>query len=1069
MSTFTDLQLPSRLSSSPFERAPLALANLARFDAEATARSLLAPDTLSPKEKRTIADELGVGQGNSVYDFVIRSITNPVVLAGAILAIKYPIPTAKNLFQFSKKLVGLNKTVGPVMRTVGSIDEVFPGTPIPEAYKKLLRTVEEFRRTKADRMGVLLTKAEGKGFKFTRENEILLSAKLDGLDDTAIKGITPFKKINLGPAGEELYTGLRKEIKSLWQEVHGTMEKRYALVSRQLAKLPKKEAEKLRARLRSASDPAEVRAAMKAKLTQRRASAQGAVTRGVTNQMQAANFLDAGDENVFKLASGLKEQTKYFPHQVALTSKDFEEATKSLLTAGGGTRRALAERNLLAATLVSTGGSSLPKAGGMIPAIEDLALVKNHLKPGGFAQVLRQAEHIKETGHLAREYSLRFMPVMSSYLHASARAVGWTLTTDNKGVPLGEVLRRSTVELAKADPVRATMMKDSYIPLALGRTTFKQAMAASKWAQMKMNLLEGLDSKEWGKFVPASMKNWFKTTLSQDRGVFSLNNVSGRSVGYLYLSTLGLSPVSATYNLMQTILTTVPTIGPKHTMTGLKKVFEKVPEYFRARVRGVGHEGALAKSFPEFASEGLVAAPLTEETLSKTLNQAWEVSLSTGIQSNLGKKVDRVKGAMMAMFTGSESIVRLTAFEGALAKATAEGMALPEATTFARRVTEATQFLGGPANVPAVMREWNPLLRQLGSFPARMVGYLMGLGTMAGSGAQVGGLGRNFGTLGRTLLTSGLAYEGGQALLDRDLSHGLLFGAIPRPNPQGPFGVVPFVPPALAIGGSIASDVFTGEFNQTRFALPLMVPGGVGLSKMAGLFSPGLANAIGRGYADFDTPTEDGRIPMYTGRGAYRGNFSPMQVYMESLGLVGGAPYAQKEQELEGYLLQQRDRIRSYRRDFLDSIADNNMKRALEIRTEYEQTYPGLGSLTVKAQDLRAVHLRRFIPRVERMLDTLPVDAREQFGQLVAMTLAEETEGIMGVDPMLLQQRDTSILQREPWRHQRPGGVLEDLYMQQIRRKQIPHPATGPFGGGSQGGGSFGPLGFTSFTRPGGR
>lgn len=1083
-----DFDVPGRISSSPFERPRLAAGRALALDPGGFVRALFAPESLTPAQRVTLADKMGVQGAGSLHKTLLNTITNPAVLWGAVMAFKYPIPLAGQMFKYAPWLGGKLRKVGPLMRRISGIDGLYKGTPIPELYKKILNETDLFKRTFNERIGLAVDRYQRTtGQVLSRRTEILLSAKLDGLDDVAFRGsATLFKPItNLGKPFDRMVGEIRGVTDDLWSRVFGTVNDRarllaaseQGLTASQLARMDKLKA--LSRKLpkgveRELMTEATARATGKLTGPQKEAlrelgrisgkrtlttleveqlqviaKRQGDIKRQIFSQLRSVG-MDPKDFTAPKLA-------KFYPHRVPKDVRQFSQETIDLLAQTGELEKS--QQILGAATRVGT-KHALPRQQRMIADPADLKEVRDLLiNP----ETVQEFTALVDRGVLP--YSLKFFPTMSAYTHSLARADAWTLQG------LGGKLTGALTELMKPGPVgsasgpstaihannvvRGRMMLDSYIPTALGKMTFKQMMANAKWTQSKLNFLESLQK---GRIATAmdkaglgDAKNFLVNALAQDRGLFSLKNVSGRTASFLYLSTLGLNPVSAGYNMLQTALTTVPTIGPRATFEGAKRVFNKVPRYFGARQSGMGHEQALAKVFPEFFEQGLVANPLIDEALLKNLNRSWEVTLS--VPTEVGRRVDKVKDAMMLMFQTTENLNRLVAFEGGIAKAGFDGLKGPAVGEFARRVVETTQFLGGPANVPAFLRDSNPLIRQFGTFPFRTLEFLLGPGTELGSAAQTGALGRNFGTLGRAMLTSGLAFEAGQQFLDTDLSHGLIWGALPAPHPNAPFAPAPFVPPALSIAGGIGLDILKGETTNIRRSIPLLIPGGLGLSRVASMFAPSVSEFIGREFADYDNPTEDGRIPVFTNKGQLKGYRTPMQMWAQTL-LVGGDPGQRKEKDLQRFLVSQRDRIRAMRRKFLDALSRNDIATAQGIREQYDVLYPGMGGLRVKETDARAVQLRQMVPRLERFLETLPKETRSQFGQIVAAALAEEAETLLGVDPALLSSVPTSRA-RDAHRNPPPRNIMEELAQRQadlgLSRRQAPQSFIPGAAGGNPG------------------
>lgn len=1002
-----------------FDRPSMSLRNLVRGDPEAALRALVAPSTLPPSQHRSLADDIGVGQGSRLYDAILRTATNPLAIAGIILATRFPIPLASEMFRYHERLV---RTAGPILRRVGSVDDLYRGTAIPDLFKSVLRNVETFRQEYAERIGAAILEAERNGLKFDRRMEVLLAARLDGLDRGS-KSL--FRNpIREGPVFERLVTDVRKTMDDLYEKV--------------LGKLPANE-----------------------KLSR-------AARRKILGQLQAQFIV--GD------AGGIAPRlNNYYPHQVARDLRQFERQTERLLEMSGLQSRVYGEQAIRAAADVTT-RHALTRHQRMIPDPADLALVRDYLKPGALEKLEKMASKSRrglpagESGVLPR-YSLRFLETMSSYIHGMARAWGWTVAEGRlvrkpwrtlrgeylyRWEGLGDRLVNAVNRYAREVSVpRAAMMRDVYIPVALGRLTFRQAMKAAEWTEYKIGLADKLETGAFGKWLGrtaegAKIRDWLISGLRQDRGLFSLHNIGGRLAGYLYLGALGFNPVSAGKNLLQTILTTVPTIGLTATLKGLSRVIDLAPKYFRARANGLSHIQALERAFPHFVKEGLAGAMVSDEAISRTLASAWSTSLATPTTpAPVREAGTRIKSAMMALFSTTEHVNRLVAFEGSIVKAMREGLDLNQAREFARRVVETTQFVGGPAGTPAFAVEWSPLMQQFIRFPARTLGFLSGPGLSLGSGSKaipghvpvVGGM--NPGTLGRTMLASTVAYEAGRSLFDVDLSSGLMFGALPSPNPQAPFSPAPFVPPALSIVGAVAQDLITGKFDQTKYVLPLLVPGGLMLSRSSTVVWPEAARALGRDFADYSNPTPDGRIPLYTSNGSLRGYATPLQLW----GMALGVPVHTLEQErqLESYWLAQRDRIRGYRREYLNALVSGDAVRADEIQREFESLYPGQGGITYTPADLRAVYLRTAIPRLERLLATAPAHMRPHFARMITAALAGEAHNLLGVDPALLEA-PVSMLDRDMWRDTPPQNAPE------VMARRVELTAQGvPAGGSSHG------------------
>jgi hypothetical protein len=682
----------------------------------------------------------------------------------------------------------------------------------------------------------------------------------------------------------------------------------------------------------------------------------------------------------------------------------------------------------------------------MIADPRDLRVIKDLLPDPG--EITRLESRLAGASP-PRVYSMKFLPSYESYVHSLGRAFGWTVR--GRGRLIQQAAEKLEASAASGLPqfahnkVRAAMLRDSYVPLAMGRATYPQTLAAASFGEMKYGLAQKLGGLK--KFLGKDMTDWLQKGLTDDRGILNFRNIQGRIAGNFYVGALGGNVVSSSYNLMQTLLTTVPLIGLKATMTGLSRTLKKAPQVFRDLNKGISKEEALARAFPEFGAEGIAGSPLTKEALGEAFSKAWETS-AVRRQGKAGLVVDRIKEALMGLFQSTEVLVRLTAFEGTLAKGLSEGLTVAQAAPIASRATLITQFLSGPSAVPSALKNFGPLLRQFGTFPLRYADYIFGTAMEIGSGAQktAGFMGlmreKNLGTIGRAMLTSGLAYEGAREFLGQDISRGLMWGALPIPQKDSPFAPLPFVPPIVGLLGAAASDLLAGEFDKLQYQLPILVPGGVAASRWTTMLAPGAAEFLGRERAGYELKTADGRIPIFSASGSLRGYVTPMELYMDGLGFPPGGPQSlQREQELEAYLIAQRDRIRTIRRDFLYALfVENDGRKATTINEDYKALYPGFGGIQIRKQDIRAVQMRYQVARLEKALETLPADMRPLFGEIVQAVLLQEAENLLGVDPMLLTAPETAtIAQRDIYRRPSQNDTIAEIMQVQIdRRHRLP-------------------------------
>jgi hypothetical protein len=615
-------------------------------------------------------------------------------------------------------------------------------------------------------------------------------------------------------------------------------------------------------------------------------------------------------------------------------------------------------------------------------------------------------------------YSLKLLPVMSSYAHTSASMYGWTIREG--GPKLMTELETLKAVGASGRPgsvyakMRGEMLENTYIPMALGRGTYKGALKSQAWDQNMYQLAAWINTPKVRGVLGPKLSDTFAKQLSATHGAFSYISLSQRAAGWFYLSTLGANPASALKNLLQLVLTTGPVLGPRTTVAGINQAMKKSHKYFALRLgpRKLSHDDAIRQAWPAYGKSGIAAAPITDEALNNAFQNAHNIAaLPTGKLADTSRKI---QAAMMSMFTASESAVRLSTWEASIIHAGRSKMPVEAAHKFAARMVEETQFLTGPQNTPYWLVDKNPLVRQLAQFPLRMLEFATHTAFNLGvtdidptTGKTRNILGKNPGTFARMVAGSVVAMELGRAL-GVDPSDALLGGALPtfQEGRQGAFGGFPVVPPAFQLAGNVGAGVMTGDFTEAMRATPLLVPGGVEVFRAMGLV-PGVpgdvgrraAQLFGRTYADYDQPAPDGRIAVYSGKGSLKGYYAPWEIVKAGLGVRSGDVAA--EQELMTLLTKNRDTSRETRKDYLDARLRNNASQARSIAERFQMQF-GF-ALPVTEQDMEAMQARRRITRLEHMVRTMPPgDTRDRYIQLIAATLGADAQALLGIDPMLL-------------------------------------------------------------------
>jgi hypothetical protein len=468
--------------------------------------------------------------------------------------------------------------------------------------------------------------------------------------------------------------------------------------------------------------------------------------------------------------------------------------------------------------------------------------------------------------------------------------------------------------------------------------------------------------------------------------------VTGQAAQWMYVGALGGNLSSATMNLLQNILTTYPHIGAEATAIGVKRTLQGVPTYFNERMAGKGLSAAITKAFPQFAKSGLPGAPLTSEATVGFLEDAWRAS-----QHGPG---NRVKKALMSVFSTTEWANRLITFEGQYGRAVKQGLDHGTAMRLATEAVQTAQFAGGPLSAPGALIGRGPLSRQFLQFPMRYAGFLHEGGRMAMPGF-LGGVG-NPGRVGRALLGSTAAWHGGKAM-GLDLSKGLMWGALPEPHENAPFYPWPFVPPAWSLGGAMAEGLFTQDFSKLQYQLPILIPGGVAAARAAS-YTP-YGKHVGRPYVDWDKPhPETGLFPVYTSGSKLKGYHSKREIAL---------------------MVKQRDNIYTMRREKVQALLDNDSKTADSIDEQYKTMF-GIDELPIKKKDFELAKMKREVTRSERMLETMPKEQRAAYGENMAAALIASQPQMLGIDPGMLSDPATpTVRSRRPAGHFRNNAMPE--------------------------------------------
>lgn len=1056
------LPLPAQLG---LDRPGQALQNTLLGDLPGAFQAMFTPATLSLEQRDAFLKKHGLDQGP--WTHIFRLVTNPALIITLALCYKFPIANARNMFRVENSVKAMVKRF-PIMGRFASMPALYRGTQVFDDYSQIIGDVRNFRDRYNGQMSTFLRQHRASTGRLpTQKEQLMVSAWLDGLHRplrgwegkngiiTMGKGgsrvelpgvgvLMPNLEAQMTPQLRKFAGDMRGVLDSMWGESFGSIKNREAIM-RTMGKLRK------------------------------------------------SGQLDEMSETWAGYLTDPRKIEHYYPHRLIRTEADFQAMMKAMTDQSSGRAFARqagrrAERWL--------GPESYKRHNAMMPSLPELDILAKHrlvdsaalnrLKEASKFKVLSRAraegnlteralrkmesvtfDQIKENypgimshreglafqGVLAeaspKQYTLKLMTTLNNYTQTMGSTYGWTIRGGGERIMDHlrdlKVIGKTGRMGAPYAKMRAKMLEDTYIPMALGRGTFNMAFKAQAWEQNMYQLAEWVKTPKVRKVLGEGLTETMHKHLVNTQGAFSYVNVSQKAAGYFYLSTLGLNPASALKNTLQLVLTTAPTLGPVTTARGLGEAMRKSHKYFSGRMgpKKMSHDEAIRFAYPAFGKSGVSSAPLTDEALEYSLKNITDIqSMAPSSVRGLPQKIS---AAMMSLFTASETTVRLASWEAALIHAKRAKMPAEMAHKFAARIVEETQFLTGPQNTPYFLLGRNPLVRQLAQFPLRFLEFATHTAFNIGAnavdpltGKAMNVMGKNPGTFARMIAGSILALELGR-YLGVDASDALVGGALPtfQERTEGPFGGFPIVPPAVGIIGSLLQSTATGDFSSMMRATPLLIPGGTGMLRAAGLLPPSMGGEIGvraskilgRSYADYHQPAPDGRIAVYTRQGTLKGYFSPWEIVLMGMGVRAGDKVA--EEELMSMLVKGRDEIRATRKGWLDARLKNDASTANSIAERFQLQF-GF-SLPVTEQDVEAMQVRRRVSRLEQLVRTLPPgEARDQYVQLIAATLGASGPSLLGIDPALLGE---AMPQREQSRFGAPSP----------KAPARPHYRTGPF------------------------
>ncbi len=1012
-----------------YDRPQLAFANLLRGDVDAMTRSIFAPQTLTPHEIQSFRNALFKGKKPSPLMKTITDLaTNPLVIIGLAVGLwKFPIGSTKPLMDLAAgllpKATAMSKTMSGLHPAINNLRNV-PG--MYQALADVVKTKIDFIETQMGTLG----KAFGKAGRISKVEGYAVAARLDGLhrpshsmvkmlgNEPEIVAIMGGKNM---PIAVGLKRGMRKEVSGLYGGLRGWFNK----VRTTMKNAPggeKRIQDALAKQGLTYGDDVEYYFARNAQFDKYHLKAIRGTTRpryrqfmrkeAVTGPLDKHSIARTGGsitnlEQLQELESAGMIPRGYTNASKAVFQRWGDDAAREVEKVWGDVRGlgldsgqakvAFGDRMQLYFT--KGAGKKMDftgRFGGKKTARDTLdamadALTDADIKGGGFFRTeLREVGRVMGT---PRQYTLDVWDATKRYANSSGTAFSWHGTEAGKRI--NEIAAKPGIW--GGQPWLESYVYDDLVPHIMGNKSWQELQRSISFSIKKAKV------HQWTKTHPmveqlvgTKGKDWLLKGTGDISGSWSAEGIGASVSHWFHLSTLGGNISPASKNSLQTLITTLNVVGAKGMWRGLRGVpgsegaLPKMGRYVKAIVvDGKSTKEAFRRAFPEYVKdmgdasqivESLLAGDIAKEGFARRMvsGGAWE----------------KVKTAMLMPFSTSEGGNRLISYYAGrnqhiyqnahkLSGATSavRDSIFRQAGKVGQTLTMTTQFTGGPLGIPkALINVWAPW-RQFMHFPLRFGGMLHGSLRMGPDPSKL-----DWGTIGRTLAGSTAMYVGAKNLLGVDLSAGLMTGALPVPTYEGaPFYPWPLVPPAVGVLGTAAKALLTGETKNLGATAALLVPGGIGARKAYRALHPK--------YADYRNKTPDGRIPIYNNKHALIGALTPLQLTLKSLGLRPSGVAA--EQGAAQWLLAQREKIRAYKRDYLQALSENDTRKAETVQREWTKAYPELGPLQVKKSDIKALENRRQVSRLHRIEKGLPSAYRPLFSQILGeASLANITRDI---------------------------------------------------------------------------
>ena len=500
--------------------------------------------------------------------------------------------------------------------------------------------------------------------------------------------------------------------------------------------------------------------------------------------------------------------------------------------------------------------------------------------------------------------------------------------------------------------------------MLLGQLSPQEAAVMQQWENIRTELWGKL--KDWetrfkGDAIHErwirNTTRWLRTPLEQ----MGYHRVQNMVVNYLTASTLGLNLPSTVLNMMQTPTTTLSSIGLYGTWKGMVESYNRAKQYINLRLKGIDTEKAADLAFGEY----MRYFNIDPKMFNLAITGKEEIDVLAAHDKAL-RTLHKFTNALLLPFTFAEKMNHMIAFYGTralynnskyLKEINPELLKAPPqlvrdvADYAAFRTVGNTQFVPTPGGATLMTRKLLgiPVLRQFTSFPIRFSNWLWD--SFYRSSIQrdraLFGDKYNPGTMLRLLTTGTVLNRFFQDILGVDVSRGLGADIVPNPPDDMPFSPLP-LPPAPSIILMSAKAVATGDTTPLKKVAPLLVPGGVAMSRVLRM----------------TYQVQNGNY--YDDKGRLISSITPGEQFKRML--FGHTVQSNREYTHIQQTNYHRNKIRDYRTRFAIAAARADTRTMAELQQKWQEEYPQLPPLQISEKDLRRGQTYMLENRIQRQL-----------------------------------------------------------------------------------------------------